>query len=157
MAVAAPVTAATVVFLVWWLWPRADVGNQPMGYFYDLNTKELFEAPAAPGPLETASGPYKGQMAAGVRAHVYCCGPYRKGSEKFIGYLEVPYDSVPEADRPPGFVVDPELEGAEVLIRRVDDEMWYSAISPEGLKIKQEVGQRCGPRQRLTYVTPVPR
>jgi hypothetical protein len=156
LAAAVSVIVVTGLFIVWWIWPRSAVAPHPMAYFYDLNTRELFVGPAAPGPVETGSGPYKGQMPAGVRAHVYCCGPYRQGSEKFIGYLEIPFNELPESDRPRGIKIDPEVEGAEVLIRRVDGDTWYDATSPEGQRIKQEVGDRCPPEKRLTYVTPPP-
>ena len=156
IALLVPAIAVTGLFVAWWIWPRSEVDPQARAYFYDLNTGELFVGPAGPGPVATPSGLYQGRMPAGVRAHVYCCGPYRQGSEKFIGYLEVPCTEIPESDRPRGMRVDSEVEGAEVLIRRVEGDTWYDAASLEGQRIKQEVGRRCPPERRLTYVTPPP-
>lgn len=145
-------------FLAWWFWPRAERDPQAMSYFYDLNSGELTELPAdTVVPFETETGPHHGIMPAGVRAHVYCYGPYMKGTEKLVGYVEVPFEGLPEELRPPGMKPDPELELGSHVIRRPDEETWHDPIGPEGTKIIDELQARCPEGKRLTYITPVPR
>lgn len=131
-------------FITWWFLPPSEVIPQKMAYFYDLNTDKLIVVPAdTTGPVETESGPYRG-MPAGVLAHVYCCGPFMEGSEKFVGYLEVPLEAVPENQRPPDMVIDPEVEEAtDFVIRRPTDEKWYNPDTEPGLLIFREAKQRC--------------
>jgi hypothetical protein len=145
-------------FVVWWLVPRTPQEPQPQAYFYDLNTGELFEKPAdTVVPFKTKSGNYeKDGIPAGVLANVYCCGPYRQGTEKFVGYLEISFDALPEEKWPPGFELDPETEPPEIWIRRETDDRWYDPDSPEGLQIMGELGQRCKDK-RLNFLRPLPK
>jgi len=150
------VFAFAVGFIVWWNRPQEAPEPQTMAYFYDLNTNELFVLPAdTAGPAETESGPYNG-MPAGVRAHVYCCGPLVKDAETFVGYLEVPTEAVPEDQRPPGLELSEESEDDDLLIRRPDGDAWHLISSPEGRKIMNDVRARCGEDENLTYVRPPP-
>jgi hypothetical protein len=152
MALAVALMGLLVGFVGWWFWPRSERERQQMAYFYDLNTGELLELPASTvGPVKTASGPYRG-MPAGVRAHVYCCGPYLKGTEKFVGFLEVPLEALPEDQRPPGMKPNPDSEMGDLVIRRPGDEQWYDPEGPEGLRIMQELGARCPGDKRLNYL-----
>jgi hypothetical protein len=150
--------AATGVYAAWWLWPRTERVPQAMAYFYDLNTGELLELPVdTEVPFETESGPYDGVMPAGVWAHVYCCGPYLEGTEKFVGYVEVPFDRLPEELRPPGMEPDPELELGAHVIRRPDEKVWHDPAGPVGTQIIDELHAKCPEGKRLTYITPVPK
>lgn len=158
-AVAAAVAVALIMvsafLLAWWFRPHSEPRSQRMAYFYDLNTGELFAVPAGTlGPITTPSGPYQG-MPAGVRAHVYCCGPYLEGTEKFIGYLEVPRDALPEDRRPPLVQPNPETEEADLVIRRPGDDRWYDPSGSEGRRIMQEPRQRCPEGKRLNYLRPL--
>jgi len=156
-SIAGPLVLIALCFAAWWLWPRVEPEPQPMSFFYDLNTGELFEVPAATiGPVETESGPYQG-MPAGVLAHVYCYGTYREGVEKIVGYLEVPVEGVPEDQRPPGMVPDPESEIGDLLVRLPDDDRWTDGSSPAGARIMDEVHRNCPEGQRVSYVRPFPK
>ncbi len=150
--------AATGIFAAWWLWPRTERPPQAMAYFYDLNTGELLELPAdTEVPFETESGPFEGVMPAGVSAHVYCCGPYLEGTEKFVGYVEVPFDGLPGGLRPPGMEPDPKLELGAHVIRRPDEKVWHDPVGPEGTQIIDELHAKCPEGKRLTYIKPVPK
>lgn len=150
------ILALVVGFILWRQWPRATAQRTTMSYFYDLNTKELFAVPASTiGPIETESGPYQG-MPAGVRANVYCCGPLVKGAETFIGYLEVPTESVPEDLRPGDVDLSDDSEKNDLLIRRPDGDSWRLSSSPEGQEIMNELRTHCGKGKQLTYVLPPP-
>lgn len=155
MILALVLLAIPAAFITWWFWPRTIVVPEKMTYFYDLNTNELITVPAGTtGPVETESGPYKG-MPAGVRAHVFCCGPFMEGSEKFIGYLEVPLEAVPQDQRPQGMVIDPELESTDFVIRRPTDDQWYNPDTEPGLSIYREAKQKAeNVGKSLTVVVP---
>ncbi len=116
--------------------------GKPLAWFYDRNTKELFEGPAdSPGPIETPSGPYEG-MPAGVRAHLFVCGS-REDEQPFIGYVSIPETALqkgPAADPAEG----PESEGeVALLIQRPGDRNWVHQDSPGGERILQAVIQQC--------------
>jgi len=116
--------------------------GKTLAWFYDRNTKELFEGPAdSPGPIETPSGDYNG-MPAGVRAHLFVCG-VGENEQPFVGFL-----SIPETALDPGSAGDSpeEPEGEEevaLLIQRPGDRNWVQEDSPEGERILQAVVQRC--------------
>lgn len=155
MAFALALLMVPVVFVMLWFRPRHEIQLRPMAYFYDLNTDELFVAPSGTlGPIDTGSGQHKG-MAAGVRAHVFCYGPYVEGTEKFIGYLEVPFDALPENQRPPGMKPDPEVEGDDLVIRRPGDQRWYDPNGPEGILIIRGLRERCPEGKSLNYLPPL--
>jgi len=149
---------ASMAFLVSWVWSQMD-SPQPKAraYYYDQNTGELFALPADTiGPVETPSGPYRG-MPAGVRAHVFSWGPYRRGSEKIIGWLQVPTDAVPADQRPAGVEANLETEEDDILIRRVEDDRWFHPNSPEGRLIEKEFQAKCPKGQRPNYLRPLPK
>ena len=154
--VAGVVLFLSVVWLSWWTWPRGEGNRQLMAYFYDMNSKQLFTAPVnTPVPIETETGPYQG-MPAGVRAHVYSCGPLLKDTEPFIGYLEIPTEAAPADQRPPGVTISEDSEEGRVLIRRPEDDRWHALESPEARAIMDAIYNRCGAKTRLNYVTPPP-
>ena len=155
-AILLTILGACVIFFIWWFMPRTPEEREPMAWFYDQNTKELFTVPVATvGPIETESGPFK-DMPAGVQANVYCCGPMVKDAETFIGYLEVATEDVPEALRPPGLQLSDDYEGDDLLIRRPEDDQWYVLSSPEAQEILSQMRERCEEGQQLTYARPPP-
>lgn len=125
--------------------------GKKLAWFYDRNTKELFEGPAdSPGPIATPSGPFDG-MPAGVRAHLFVCGT-GENEQPFVGYL-----SIPETALKKGSPADPAQEPkgeAEValLIQRPGDRQWMHQDSPEGERILRAVIQHC---PAGTYPRPV--
>jgi hypothetical protein len=129
-----------------------EVADENLVYFYDQNTGELFSAPADElGPVERPSGKYRG-IPAGVRAIVYACGQCSDESKRYVGWLEIPVEALPEAERPPR----PDGAGPPdvfVVIRRPEDEKWAWADGPEGEKIIEGTN-RCQPGTRKNYCTP---
>jgi len=125
--------------------------GKPLAFFYDLNTKELFEGPAdSPGPIDTPSGPCQG-MPAGVRAHLFVCGS-PEDSQPFIGFLSIPESALGGGSSDAGAGQTPEEEGEmAMLIKRPGDSRWVHQDSPEGERIIQSVIQQC---PRDTYPRP---
>jgi hypothetical protein len=157
LAVLGPIIAISIVFTIWWLWPRTEPVKTPRAYFYDQNTGETFILPAAEtGPVERESGPYNG-LPAGVRAHYFCCGQYKKGTEKWLGYLEIPTEALPRDQWPDGFDPEEETEGDDMMLRRVDDKKWVGLNSQEGIAILLEVKNKCPEGQRYRPVVPLPK
>ena len=145
------------IVLSFFLWPSDDyerIQYQKMAYFYDLNTKELFEMPAgSPSPTETDSGPHNG-MPAGVRAEVYCCGKYTGSNDYFVGLLEISTLAIPEEQRPKN--LDRKDDRNYYLVRRPDEEKWHSVSSQEYQRILEEIRERC-PDEPPQNVYPLPR
>ena len=142
---------AALGFMAMQIWSMLNPPPPPedivMGYFYDLNTKTLFEAPAdSEIPMSRESGDFEGKPA-GVRAHVFACGQCSDESARFIGYLEKP---LPPEDRPP-----PDDPRSEVtLIKREEDTKWVESDSREAERIRQAVYQRCTAGQRTNFCRP---
>ena len=138
-------------FLVMRIWAMLNPPPPPedivMGYFYDQNTKDLFVMPAdTPIPMERDSGQFEGGPA-GVRAHVFACGPCGDKSKEFIGYLEKP---IPLEDRPP-----PDDPRSEVtLIKRPEDKKWLESDSKEAIAVVQAVFARCTAGERANFCRP---
>jgi len=111
------------------------------GWFYDLNTGELFVAESdAVVPVEAPSGPLPNGRPAGVLAYVFSYVPEPNDSQRFIGFLEIP-DPNFKADS-----FDSRLSGAKrwgqgKLICTPEDNKWVSANSKEGQAILQEFFQ----------------
>ena len=114
-------------------------------WYYDLKTGELFVA--AKGwavPTEGPSGPTANGEPAGVRACVLSFALEPSESERFIGFLEKP---------------DPNATGTTggkwsqgKLIRRVEDEQWFAAESPQGQAIIEEAFVADIDGERPSYV-----
>lgn len=72
----------------------------PQHWYFDLNTNELFVAPAGQvAPIDAPSGPFKSKsgvtnLPAGVRAFVFSCTACSDASRQFIGYLEIYHPNV---------------------------------------------------------------
>lgn len=119
-------------------------------WFYDRNTEQLFTMPAhTVGPVETDSGPYRGEPA-GVRAHVFACGDCAT-SERYIGYLEKP--SPDEANQPTDG--EPALEtDFPPLYSRPGGNEWFRADSREAARIEQAAHSRCPNGVTANYCQP---
>lgn len=160
IGVAVGLVVCSVGFLVWKLLPGPSPGNEEferLAYYYDLNTKELIEVPSTTvPPLETDSGDYHG-MPAGVKAHVFCCGPRMRNTELFVGYLEVPVKALPEDMRPSGMALTDEEGEPLIAIRSEEDETWLDPESAAGKSLMDNLSNRCGQEMKLTYINPIPR
>jgi hypothetical protein len=112
------------------------------GWFYDLNTGKLFVAKSKLiPPIEAPSGPLANGEPAGVKAYVFSYRHEPNESERFIGFLET---FTPEAKRNQNTSANSGGGSAEELIkqwgegrliRRIEDEKWFSANSNEGRAI----------------------
>lgn len=109
-------------------------------YYYDLNTKKLFDGPreellpidAPSGPLQAAEPADIGKKA-GVKAYVYSCGECKEG-EWFIGLLEYYPESV-------WSLKDSETEYDKFSEARkiaAPDGPWIQANSEEGKKLNDQ-------------------
>jgi hypothetical protein len=124
--------------------PIKPSGNQ---WYYDLNTQELFIAPKGlPVPTDAPSGPLPNGEPAGVRACLLSFALEPNESETFIGYLET---SDPNAKNLTGGSWD---QGK--LIRRIQDEQWFTTKSPQGQDIIQEAFRADMDGERPIYVRP---
>jgi len=114
-------------------------------WYYDLNTGELFVAAKGLAvPTEAPSGPLADGEPAGIRACVLSFALEPSESERFIGFLEKP---------------DPNATGTTggkwsegKLVRRVEDEQWFSAESPPGRAIIEEAFVADIDGERPSYV-----
>ncbi len=95
--------------------------RMPLRYFYDLNTGDVFEDLAGPGPVETPSGPYEG-MPAGVRAVVVACSDCSDEIDRYVGLLEVPAAVLGQYGI--AFETDVELGQVRRALRRPDGGDW---------------------------------
>ena len=111
-------------------------------YFYDLNTRELFVAPAdSEDPLVTNSGDFEGHPA-GVRAVVFSCGSCSDESQRFVGWLEMPDPEFDEESLESESSGEDEPSG--MLVRRPAGDQWHSQDSPEAETIMREAQSSCG-------------
>ena len=140
------ITAASVLVLVvtiGLLMPgeAVKVKEYDKGWFYDLNTGQLFVAKSdAVVPIEAPSGPLPNGKPAGVLAYVFSYVPEPNDSQRFIGFLEMPNPNFK------GDSFDSRLSGAKrwgqgKLICKPEDNKWVSANSKEGQAILQEFFQ----------------
>jgi len=112
------------------------------GWFYDLNTSKLFVAKSKLiPPIEAPSGPRENGEPAGIKAYVFSYKYEPNESERFIGFLET---ITPEARRNQANSATSRGDSAAELIkqggegrliRRVEDEKWFTANSNEGRAI----------------------
>lgn len=159
---AAVVVFASFGFVIYrMMFPPAPFQPQswePTAYFYDLNTGDLFTAPAdRPGPIETDSGLHQG-MPAGVRAHVYACASCDDPSRRFIAWIEVPIAALAASD-PQEYeqFAHRDISQGEVattMIRRPDGDKWFPADSPEAQAILNEISSRCTSGERVFRCRP---
>ena len=124
--------------------PIKPSGNE---WYYDLNTNELFIAPKGlPVPTEAPSGPLPNGKLAGVRACVLSFKLEPKESETFIGYLET-------ADPNAKNLTSPNWSQGK-LIRRIQDDQWFTPQSSKGKEIIQQAFLADINGERPIYVRP---
>jgi len=156
------ITAASVLVLVvtiGLLMPgeAVKVKEYDKGWFYDLNTGQLFVAKSdAVVPIEAPSGPLPQGGPAGVRAYVFSYSDEPNETNRFIGFLEIPHPEIKKKRVEP---VESTAGGAErwgqgMLICRVGDEQWVPANGAKGRAIlrglfhpnrKGEIAHYCPP------------
>ena len=129
--------------------PATSPPRIAQAWFYDLNTGDLFLAPAdSEDPIRTTSGDFEGHPA-GVRAMVFSCGSCNKADERFVGWLEMPdpglsarqidvAESLPGEDAPSG-----------LLIRSEKGDQWYPFESVEAAAIMQAAQSVCREGEQL--------
>lgn len=133
-SISAIVIFLMVGFVAWRVWGGSASEEKPTAdvYYYDLNTLQLFTAPAdSPCPLATPSGDYQGGPA-GVRAHVLACGQCSDASQRYVGWLEKP---------------QPTGDSEDVLVASAEDLKWVLASSPEGERILNKAMTGCDGKQ----------
>jgi hypothetical protein len=117
--------------------------RMPLMYFYDLNTGEVFEDLAGPGPVETESGLNNG-MPAGVRAVMVACSDCSDEADRFVGWLEIPAAEL----RRYGIALEEVtgLEQIQLAIRRPEGGDWALIGSAAAEAITLEA-RRCTQRE----------
>jgi len=118
--------------------------RMPLAYFYDLNTSELFEDRAAPGPIETSSGDHAG-MPAGVRAVVFACDDCGDDANRYVAWLKVPVGKLRQYGIPFNSVGAVAGEGA-VAIRSPKGGDWSLRGTSAADRITAAVTGRCPQR-----------
>lgn len=137
-----PIVAAIVIVAIIW-GVTVMRGPQPMdpgerdAFYYDLETREVFKAPADRiPPFERDNG----HMA--VRAVMYK-EPGAPDEEAFVAYLQ---KLSAEARENPSMRY--ELPGEGLLIRRPDDDSWHPAVGQYYEDILAELDERGAVRAR---------
>lgn len=138
--IAAVSVLVLVVVIVALLIPeeKIEVKEYKKAWFYDLNTGELFVASnELAGPIGAPSGPLACGRPAGVRAYVFSYSDEPNEAERFVGFLERPWEGVMEADSELGNERAGGVSrwGHGRVICRVGDERWVPADSKEGRAI----------------------
>lgn len=127
-------------------------------WYYDLNTKALFEAPDGGPRITAASGPHDGQPA-GVRAYVFSCTSCEDKSTHFIGYLETLDATLLQQLKPEdlkgwyGQRGPPQVQGVDeaMMVRRVEDADWVPSQSSQGQDILNLAGKQCPEARSPTF------
>jgi hypothetical protein len=116
---------------------RNDSGISEQAYFYDLSEKKLFAAPReALPPIRGLSDPEED----GVRAVVVCAaGNPDDSSNRSIAYLEkyAPElkHSLEQVRAGKAEPLPSKVRNAYRFVKRIEDDKWHTANSPEGEKI----------------------
>jgi len=109
-------------------------------WFYDLNTGKLFVAKSELNPpIKAPSGPLADGNPAGVIAHVFTYAYEPNESERFIGFLETTDPNAAIDISAKTRTDSAQSWGQGKLIRRVEDEHWFSGSSKEAWAILNEV------------------
>lgn len=138
---------------VWSMRSEADP-SQNLVYYYDLNTQQVFTAPAGNyAPIETESGLHEGQPA-GARIYIYGCDEVTLHTS-FAGMT---LDEVRAAGGIPGWleVFTPEAKASlqsehpnpdamlsGQLHRGFEDDRWYPSLSSQAAMIRQPARSAC--------------
>jgi hypothetical protein len=121
------------------------------GYFYDLNTGELFAAPLnATPPIQSPTDSAGGLN--GAKAYVFTCSDC--DDEQFIAYLKkFPEDMLDEIAAQQEEIEIPQDDFMEILalVRKPDGDEWYSEDSPEAEQIFEDLRNRCPETIRACY------
>ena len=129
-------------------WAPSPRHDDPILWYYDLGTDELFQAVHQVAPIDSPSGARKG-----VLAHVFACGQCTEG-EMYVGYLEKFSDEARALQSRLASQEPPEDE-QEVwqillrghLIRSVERDAWVTHDSNAGRAIRDRAKSRCPDNQ----------
>ena len=130
------------IFITSLIGPARKIERNPNAWFYDLNTGKLFTAErTAIPPIKAPSGPLPNGQPAGVLANVVVYQGPEDQSEPVIKYLEklTPAGKQKLAELYENGEQARMRWAQERLIRRVEDEEWAKADSPEGRAIVKEM------------------
>jgi hypothetical protein len=176
----AAVTAITLVCIVGALLTITQQFKGPArfmppmsGYFYDLETDQIFVAPLNEVPPINVPGELPGTPPHGVRAYVFACGDCNNPANRFLAWVETytpeaksrllnSFDRPPEERGPRGF---PEPDGRRFigrghLIAAPDPnnpdwkKHWVPFRSDEGTELLSRAQQRCNPQQATNICSP---
>jgi hypothetical protein len=116
--------------------------GKSLAYYFDRNSKQLFEAPEESEALiEAPSGAFRGRPA-GARANVFSCGDCGDPAQQFVGYLLVPAEDARK--RGENIVGSPPPSDDELMvICRPDEDRWFYFGTREGDAITAEASRRC--------------
>ncbi|MHC4694699.1 MAG: hypothetical protein ACYS67_18320 [Planctomycetota bacterium] len=161
------ITVVTVLLLITTVIGLLSSGEAPKvkefkkGWFYDLNTGQLFVAKSQLiPPIEAPSGPRENGEPAGVKAYVFSYKHEPNELERFIGFLET---FTPEAKRNQTTSANSgggsaseliQQWGEGRLIRRIEDEKWFTANSKEGRAIIENAFSPNEKGERARYYPP---
>jgi len=150
-----------IVTMLWLAMPSSDkekITDTDKAWFYDLNTKKLFTADKMSfPPVNAPSGPLPDGRPAGVLAHVLTFDLTGKDkSQQFIGYLEKLTDKGKQEwqDALANGTLAKMNWAAGRLIKKVEDEKWLKADSPEGIKIRTQAYKPNEKGHTPNYVNP---
>lgn len=147
-----------LLLLVWGLasrsTPQREFEEGRRAWFYDQNTGELFVGSSKKtGPIAAPSGPLPNGEPAGVRARVYSYVLDPDESKLFVGFLERPDPDTPfKASAADMKEFSKWARGR--LVKRVEDEQWVAASSPEGHEIVEALTRPNRKGQTPIYHTP---
>jgi hypothetical protein len=146
-AIKIPLALVCVILVIGISWSilfpggEEEITDPKTAWFYDINSGELFTAGKTEfPPIEAPSGPLPNGQPAGVIANVLTYDLTGEDpSKQFIGYLETLTENAKQ------IWIDAIITDslAEVnwttgrLVKKVDDEKWVKAGSPEGKKIRR--------------------
>lgn len=161
IAIAALAVAALVVLFTL----RSSGGpTEPMAYYFDLDSKELFAAPASlTSPIKSKAGD---KPEGAVRAYVYSCSDCGDKPSRFTGYLEK-YDADAKKaieeqtamfakrgpSRPAPAVVVNELktktENGHFIASESSPDKWVVYSSDKGTTIMNDIKVKCGDKDPI--------
>ncbi len=125
--------------------------RDPLQYFYDMNTGELFEARAGPAPIEMPSGSHEG-MPAGVWTVVFACRDC--GDDLYAAWLQTPVAELERYGvRFDASGVDGETVKNDMAIRSPDGGNWALLGTPAAEEITT-AARRCDNRPIPLYCRP---
>jgi hypothetical protein len=116
--------------------------GKTLAYYYDRNTKRLFEAPEdSEALIDAPSGPFRGRPA-GALASVFSCGDCGDSAQRYVGYLIAPEEVAQKHGEK--IVGTPPDEEQRMVLCRPGEERWVYLRTREGDAIVTEAARRCG-------------